>query len=168
AEGTTATIGAQVVQRVSGPTPNANIYAMWLTLFGLLPMAHWLSRGRYLRCLFGAGITSVVMLSTLARGALAAYALSLLLLAIWYRRVLVNPPASVVALLLVAVAAPFVLLGPWISELRLDQLAELFSARIEDAGMDGDAAGRLETVRIGLMVALQDYQTLLLGTGPQL
>lgn len=112
-EGWSPVAGYGAKFRISGPTPNSNVFAMWVILYGGLGLAAALARGRFVLFSLAALGIPFVLLGTLSRGGVAGFAAFFAVL-IWKRRDLLLLPrvglpvaASLGAgvLLLVAVGA---------------------------------------------------------------
>ncbi len=153
--------------RVSGPTPNSNVFAMWVIVFGGLVAAHGLSRGGSGMLQFGAvalGMATVV-LGTLSRGGGLGLVVFMALLAWNFRRqiahagVMVPLAAGLFGLTVLSVGLLSGALLPFLG----DQF-EVFAAR--GAGGIARAEGdvRIRLLQVGFQL-LADPKVLLVGCG---
>ncbi len=166
-EGSKAAIqGMGVVNRISGTTPNANVYVTWLNLFLAFALTRWWFQRRYLHFFLTAAIGGLVVVSTLARGGTFAFLLFLLLLVFWGRQRLLDSKFVVLSMVVMVGLLGVVASGFLPDSLQPARLLEALSGRLEQGDQGGVAVGggRLMQIRMGLD-ALSHLKILLLGTG---
>lgn len=109
-QGVTANvIGVGSRGRVSGPTTNPIIFAMWMTMFSLLAASGLNAKRRHVPFVVLSLVSAMVVLSTLSCGAIAAFALSWLIIVFISRREMVRIVFSSVIVMMFLM--PLVYLG---------------------------------------------------------
>ncbi|MEM6638937.1 MAG: O-antigen ligase family protein [Pseudomonadota bacterium] len=147
--------------RVSGTTSNPIIFAMWVTLFALIVAARFNYRGRTILFFAVTGAGAVVVLSTLSRGAIAAFALTWLIFVFMNRKQLVRN--VVYGSVLLVMAMPLAYLG--LQESLIADVAEMVEARIERQELLEEDSGRVKVFRIAQEL-LKEPKIFMVGTGP--
>ncbi len=168
-QGSTAGIAwNQVVSRVSGTSPNPNVYSMWITIFFGLALARAFVGGRYYLFFFGVALGSFAIVSTLARGGVAAFFLFVaIMLLMNYKKLADNRyvfslAAATLAAIVIAV------IGAYVTEIRFEQILDSFMARVDQASDKKSAAaasGRIDLILMGFDVIFSNAKVLFFGTG---
>jgi len=71
--------------RVSGPTPNSNVFAMWIIIYGGLSLSFAMAHKRFLLFICSIVLMWIVLIGTLSRGGFIGFSVFLLLL-MWFNR----------------------------------------------------------------------------------
>lgn len=161
-QGVAATVaGVGSRSRISGTTSNPIIFAMWVTLFALVVAAHFNVRRKTLLFVGISGIASVVVLATLSRGAIAAFALSWIIFVFLNRAELMRN--AIAGVVIVVFLVPMVFLG--LQDSVLGEAAEMLQARVEQQELLEEDSGRVRVFKMGLELVSQP-KIFLVGTGP--
>jgi hypothetical protein len=153
--------------RVSGPTPNANLYACWLIIYAGFLYVSALASRQVARSFFIWALTLVVLVSTQSRGGVGGF-LVLSLAALWMNRQHILQPAFLLGSM-VALTALFLLLTVSVLTESSMPLATgirtLYErqAQVDDFAKDG-LRRALATVGVQL---LQDPKVALVGCGSE-
>jgi len=155
-----------VVNRVSGTTPNSNVYAMWIMFFFGFALVRVFVGKRYKMFFLWVALGGFTMASTLSRGGVSAFFLFLAIVLLMNYKKLVDSryvfslAAATLAAIVIAVT------GIYLTELGIEQIFDSFMVRVDQAGGDaGAAAGRMDSVLVGFDVIFNSAKVLLFGTG---
>ncbi len=151
--------------RISGPTPNSNVFAMWVIIFGGLVAAYYLQRARMVRLgvvLLG---MATVILGTLSRGGGLGLVLFVGLLAWGFRKEILHAGVAVplgvglAFMLLLSVALLSGSLVPFLGE-----QFEIFAARGTQSLATAGADLRIRLLQVGFDM-LGNAKVFLVGCG---
>lgn len=153
--------------RVSGPTPNSNMFAMWVLVFGGFLLSWALGRRRVLAFFAISSLIGVVLVATQSRGGVAGFVLITLVI-LWANRTRVISSGFVLGGLVLGVAAITLtlasLLADWDTPFAKGAQALLGrQASVSDFAEGGERRALLET---GLDL-LQSPKVFLVGCGAQ-
>ena len=157
-------IGSQQRYRVSGPTPNSNVFVIWITLYGTIALSSFLDRGRPARFFALVAAMTTVILTTLSRGGVMGFVVALLFLIALHRTRLQS--ASFVISSTLAVSLLFVsLLLTYVATSKLPlALSHALVVRTEQA-RDLSAGGQRRELFSSGVRLLAEPRIFLLGTG---
>ena len=140
---------------------NPIIYAMWVTMFSLFMAASLDMRRRPFFFIVLSLLAAVVVLSTLSRGAIAAFAMS------WLIFVFINRKGSLKVVFggvtVIALLLPLGYLG--LMQTNLGGALSMLQARIEHQELLEEDSGRIRVMKMGLEL-LSEPKVLIAGTGP--
>ena len=161
-QGVEATVfGVGTRGRVSGTTSNPIIFAIWVTVFSTLVASELNARKRHALFIAFSLVAGIVVLSTLSRGAIAAFAASLALLVFLNREEMVRNVA--IGTLLVCLLLPISYLG--IQQTNFEEALDLLAARVERQELLEEDSGRVRVFKMGLSL-IAEPKIFLVGTGP--
>ena len=153
--------------RVSGTTPNSNLYASWLIIYAGFPYVSTLARGQVVRSFVIWTLTLVVLLSTQSRGGVGGFLL-LSLVALWLNRQQALRPTFVLSSMIAATA--FLLLVTISvltrSSIPLASGVRTLFERQEQAGDFSKEGLRRGLAAVGVQL-LQDPKIALVGSGSE-
>lgn len=153
--------------RVSGTTPNSNLYASWLIIYAGFPYVSTLARGQVVRSFVIWTLTLVVLLSTQSRGGVGGFLL-LSIVALWLNRQQTLRPTFVLSGMIAATA--FVLLVAISvltrSSIPLASGVRTLYERQEQAGDFSREGLRRGLAAVGVQL-LQDPKVALVGSGSE-
>ena len=147
--------------RISGTTTNPIIFALWITLFTVLVASDLSARGRSIAFVAVSAIAAVVVLSTLSRGAIAAFAFSFAILVVLNRKQLTRYVLA--GMLFGVLSLPVAVVA--FEKLALSDLAEMLQARIEQQELLQEDSGRVQVIKMAGEL-LVEPKVVLVGSGP--
>jgi O-antigen ligase len=161
-QGVDATVsGVGTRGRVSGTTSNPIIFAMWVTAFSVLAASALNARQQHMKFMVLVFAAGIVVVSTLSRGAIAAYALSICLLVFLNREEMVRNVT--IGVLLLCLLLPVGYLG--MQQTSLDDTLQILEARIERQQLLEEDSGRVRVFKMG-MELVAEPKVFAVGTGP--
>ncbi len=151
--------------RVSGTTPNSNVFAMWIVMFGGVFLSTWVARGKAVLFYIGAGLMTLIIMMSLSRGGVLGFAVFLGALLWINRQHVMNPKFVLLGLLAVVVLTGFLLVSYAVtSRLIIGEGTRLLIAR-QAQNRDLEEGGeRRELIEAGMRM-LRDPRTLAVGIG---
>lgn len=147
--------------RVSGTTSNPIIFAMWVTMFTLFVISDLNAKKRHILFVCFSILSAIVVLSTLSRGAIAAFVLSLLILLYLNRQEFAK--VIVVSMLFITLIVPLAYLG--ILKHNIGGAVTMLQARVENNALLEEDSDRFKLIEMGFSL-LSEPKVFLVGTGP--
>jgi O-antigen ligase len=147
--------------RISGTTTNPIIFAIWVTIFSLIVASDLNAKRRHILFVFHSFVSAVVVLSTLSRGAIAAFSMSLIIFVFINRKDLVR--IAYIGMIIMIFILPLAYFG--IMRSTVGETATMLQARIERQELLEEDSARVNVIKMGFKL-LKEPKIFIFGSGP--